>query len=204
MRAQRGKAVGKTMYKPIWLSVALVFLCSACVSYPGQPQQIKIHRPLPKYTQSVALRLMPITPRSIKNLDGTVDVQLLIRRFLSEALALKEPNWQVKFWEDQTAKPKSDLLVNMEILEIDAGSRGARFWIGLNAGAAQSAVRVSILDSDGKEIASTQILEITACAIGWCTDSNEAMIVRNLENLSGQVTDFIANPSEYAKRRAEG
>jgi hypothetical protein len=147
---------------------------------------------------------MPISPHSIKHLEGTVDYQLLIRRFLSEALALKQPNWQVKLWEDQNAKPKSDLMVNMEILEIDGGSRGARFLIGQYAGAAQSAAQVSILDRDGKEIANTQMFEFTVCALGWCTESNEAMIVRNLESLSGQVADFITNPSEYAKSRAAG
>ncbi|MGH7773205.1 MAG: DUF4410 domain-containing protein, partial [Candidatus Binatia bacterium] len=96
---------------------------------------------------------------------------------------------------------ESDLVANAEILEVDGGSAGARFMIGFSAGAARSVVKVSVLDRAGKELANAEIFHSTMCPIGWCAESNEGMIQRNLQSLAGEVADFIINPPEYEKRK---
>jgi len=189
------------MQKSIWLLSALVFLCSACVSVSELPSPVKIHGPLPQDTRSIVIQSMPMKPGTARNVGGLTDAPQLFTRYLKEALALKQPRWQIRLAEMKGAAPPADITVITELREIDGGSAGLRFWIGLAAGAAQSKVKVSIQDKTGKDLATANISERTMCPIGACVESNEDTIRRNLKSLAGEVAEFIVNPAEYKKRK---
>ena len=53
---------------------------------------------------------------------------------LKDALALKQPSWQIKVASEGDATSDQDLIIATELLEIDGGSAALRFWIGLNMG----------------------------------------------------------------------
>lgn len=189
------------MWKSIWILGALVFLCAACVSYSELPERVKIQGPVPQNIRSISIQSIPMKRGTLINVDGPIDAPLLLAQSLKEALMRKEPGWKIELEQGQTGPMKGDLIARTEILEVDGGSTGARFWIGFNAGAAQSTVRVSILDGAGRELAVAPISHSTMCPLGWCTDSNEVMIQRNLQSLAEEVAEFVINPSEYEKKK---
>ncbi len=188
------------MQKSIWLLSILVFLCSACVSVSELPRPVQIQGPLPQDTQSIVIQSIPMKPGTARNVVGLTDAPQLFTRNLKEALALKQPKWQIRLAEMKGAVPTGDITVITELREIDGGSAGMRFWIGLAAGAAQSKVKVSIQDKTGKDLATAHISERTMCPVGACVESNEDTIRRNLRSLAGEVAEFIVNPAEYKKR----
>jgi hypothetical protein len=136
-----------------------------------------------------------------KNVEGVSDASVEFARFLKDALAHKQPTWLVELWQEQTKTAATDLIVNAEVLEIEGGSRAARFWIGLGAGAAHSTVQVSILDRAANEIASARISEATVCPVGWCVKANKEVIQQDLQILAGKAAEFIVNPAEFERKR---
>ncbi len=188
------------MQKSIWLLSTLVFLCSACVSVSELPRPVQIQGPFPQDIQSIVIQSIPMKPGTARNVVGLTDAPQLFTRNLKEALALKQPKWQIRLAEMKGAVPTGDITVLTELREIDGGSAGMRFWIGLAAGAAQSKVKVSIQDKTGKDLATANISERTMCPVGACVESNEDTIRRNLRSLAGEVAEFIVNPAEYKKR----
>jgi len=142
--------------------------------------------------------------RRLKNVEGLADAHQLFARYLKDALAPKQPGWQVKVADEQGALADRDIIISTELLEIDGGSAALRFWIGLDTGATQSRVRVSILDKTGRDLLTTEISERTICPVGACTESNEAIADRNLQSLAGDVAEFILDPAGYQKKREAG
>jgi hypothetical protein len=128
----------------------------------------------------------------------------LFARALKETVELKQPAWQVRLAETQAATGGADLTVATEIIDIDGGSAGLRFWIGFSAGAAQSTVAVSLLDKSGKELATAKITERTMCPIGACVESNDATVRRNLQELAVEAAEFIVDPAAYEKKKESG
>ncbi len=196
------EVIGETaMQKSIWLLGVLAFLCSACVGVSELPEPVKIHGLLPQDTRSIVIQSIPMKPGTTKNVEGLTDAPQLFTRYLKEALALKQPSWQIKLAEVQGVVPAGDITVITELREIDGGSAGLRFWIGFSAGEARSTVKISILDKTGKDLATANISERSMCPIGACVGSNEGTIRRNLQNLAGEAAEFIVNPAEYEKRK---
>lgn len=181
----------------VW--VALAFLCAGCSG--TLPDQMKIQGPLPDNTRSIAIRPMPMKPGTVKNVEDVEDAPLFFAQSLKNALARKQPTWRVELWEGQIRPPETDLVANAEVVDIEGGSRAARFWIGLGVGAAHSTVQVSILNRAGKELANARISEATVCPVGLCVAANKAVIQQDLETLAGKAADFIINPPEFEKKK---
>ena len=189
------------MPRAVLVSATLLLLCAGCVSYSNLPDAIRVHGSIPQNTQTVSIQSLPMKQGAMMNVEDPLDPPLLLARSLKEVLARKRPGWKIEIDSGQASPIRSDIAVRAEIVEVDGGSAGARFWIGFNAGAAQSTIRVSILDRAGKELAVAPISHSTMCPLGWCTDSNKMMIQRNLQSLAEEVAEFVVNPSEYEKRK---
>ncbi len=188
--------------RTIGLVLSLAALLGGCVSTGELPEHANIQGPLPQNVRFVAIQAMPMKPGTIRNVDKLTltDAPPLFVGDLKDALALKQPSWQIKLASEGDATSDQDLIIATELLEIDGGSAALRFWIGLNTGAILSRVKVSILDKTGKDLANANISEHTACPVGACTDSTEAMVQRNLKNLAEDVAQFIADPAGYEKK----
>jgi hypothetical protein len=183
----------------VLLSFAL--FCAGCVSVAGGPERVNLQAPLPQGTRSVVIQAMPVKPGTIKNVERLTDAPQLFARSMKDALALKQPEWQIQLAEEAGAIPDQALTITTELLEIDGGSAALRFWIGLGTGAIQSKVKVSILDNTGRDLATAEISERTLCPVGACVESTEAMVRRNLQSLAGDVVEFILDPAEYEKKK---
>ena len=192
------------MRKLLVLLASLSLYCAACVSVAELPERAKITGPLPKSVQTLVIRQIAMKAGAIKNVDGLTDAPQLFARALKEAVELKQPAWQVRLAETQAATGGADLTVATEIIDIDGGSAGLRFWIGFSAGAAQSTVAVSLQDKSEKELATAKITERTMCPIGACVESNDATVRRNLQELAVEVAEFIVDPAAYEKKKESG
>jgi hypothetical protein len=137
----------------------------------------------------------------LKNVGGLSDPGQFLGRYFKDALALKQPDWKVRILDGPPAATKSDIVISAEILGINGGNAGLRFWIGFSAGAAESTVLVSVSDKSGKELAQATIMERTMCPIGACVDSNDDIIQRTLLELAKEMAAFVANPAEYKKEK---
>ena len=189
------------MQKLAGLLISLALFCAACISVAELPEPVKVQAPLPQGARSVVIRPTAMKPGAIKNVEGLTDAPQLFARSVKDALGLKQPGWQIRLADEQGTIPGADITINTELLNIDGGSAGLRFWIGFSAGAAESTVKVSILDKTGKELATAQISERTMCPIGACVESNEDTVRRNLKSLAEDVAEFIMNPAEYEKKK---
>src|SRR5262245_56603039 len=118
-------------------------VCGGCVSTGELPEHASIHGPLPQHVRSVAIPAMPMKPGTIKNVEKLTlaDAPPLFTGYLRDALALKQPSWQIKPTGGEGAPSDPDLVMTTELLEIDGGSAALRFWIGLNTGAILSRVK---------------------------------------------------------------
>jgi hypothetical protein len=175
----------------------LALICTSCVSVANLSQPVNVYSSIPKDTRTVAIRVVPLKPGTLKNAGGLTDPGQFLARYIKDELALKQPSWEVRVLDGSVAASETDILVSTEVLAIDGGSAGLRFWIGFSAGAAESTVAVSVLDKNGKNMANATIIERTMCPIGACVDSNDDTIQRNLRNLAKEMATFILNPSEY-------
>lgn len=202
--AQSWPAVlGITSLKRTAVPLCIAALCGGCVSTGELPEHANIQGSLPQNVRSVAIQAMPMKPGTIKNVEKLTlaDGPPLFTGYLRDALALKQPSWQIKLADGEEATSNHDLVMNTELLEIDGGSAALRFWIGLNTGAILSRVKVSILDNTGRDLANANISERTACPVGACTDSTDDMVRRNLKNLAEEVAEFIVDPAAYDKKK---
>lgn len=194
---------GASWKKTAGVLISLALFCTGCVSTGELPERANIESPLPHGVESAVIRAMPMSPGTLKNVDklSLTDAPPLFAGYVKDALALKQPTWQIKIADKEGAMPDQDLIITTELLEIDGGSAALRFWIGLNTGATLSSVKVSILDKAGKDVASAKISERTVCPVGACTESNEATVQRNLKNLAGDVAEFVVDPAGYDKKK---
>jgi len=182
-------------------SVAL--LCAGCVSTAPSSGYANVQRPVPEEVWSAVIRPMPMSPDTVKNVDNltVTDAPSLFAGYVKDALALKQPAWEIKVSDQQGAAHDEDLTITTELVEIDGGSAALRFWIGSNTGASLSRVRVSVLDKAGADVASAEISASTECPAGACTGSNEATVQRNLKKLAEEVAEFVVDPGGYDKKR---
>jgi Domain of unknown function (DUF4410) len=192
------------MQKLAGLIIFLMLFSAACISVAKLPERAKIQGPLPESVQSVVVRLTTMNPDAIKNVDGLTDAPTYFSRSLKTALEAKQPGRQVRLADEQGAMPDGDIAVATELINIDGGSAGLRFWIGFSAGAAESLVNVTILDKAGKELASAKISARTMCPVGACVESNADTVRRNLNSLASEVAEFTLNPGEYEKKKGSG
>ena len=182
-------------------SVAL--LCVGCVSTAQPAEHANVERPLPEEAWSAVIRPMPMSPDTVKNVDNltVADAPALFAGYVKDALALKQPAWEIKISDQEGAAQDPDLTITTELVEIEGGSAALRFWIGANTGASLSRVRVSVLDKAGTDMASAEISASTECPAGACTGSNEATVQRNLKKLAEEVVEFVVDPEGYDKRK---
>lgn len=183
------------------LMIFLSLFSAACVSVAELPERAQINAPLPQGIQTVTIRPTAITPGAIKNAENLADAPQFFAQALQTALELKQPGWQIRLADDRGDVMSGDLTVVTELINIDGGSAGLRFWIGFSAGAAESVVKVTVLDKSGKELATAKISERTMCPIGACVESNEATVRRNIQSLAGEVAEFVLNPAQYEKNK---
>jgi hypothetical protein len=177
---------------------------AACVSVAELPERAQIHAPLPQGIQSVVIRPTMMNPGTIKNVEGLTDAPQFFAQSLKTALELKQPAWQIRLADERGDVSRGDITVTTELINIDGGSAGLRFWIGFAAGAAESIVKVTILDKTERELATAKISERTMCPVGACVESNEATVRRNIQSLAGEVADFVINPAQYEKTKGSG
>jgi len=182
----------------------MMLFSAACVSVAQLREPVKVQGPLPQNVQSVIVRPTLMNPAAIKNVEGLADAPTHFSRSLKSALENKQRGWQVRLADEQGATPEGDIVVQTELINIDGGSAGLRFWIGFSAGAAESQVNVTILDKAGKELATAKISARTMCPVGACVESNAATVRRNMDSLAGEVADFTTNPAEYEKTKGSG
>jgi len=179
----------------------IMLLTAGCASFAELEKNAKVGAPVPPDTRSAVIYPTAIKPDAIKNVDGLTGAPQLFGRLLQDALKAKRPSWDTRLIEASDPVPDLSIAITTELLKIDGGSSGLRFWIGLGgAGAATSTVRVSVLDKTGKELASATISESSECPVGACVESNEAAVQRNLSSLAGDVAEFILDPARYVKK----
>jgi hypothetical protein len=179
----------------------LAVLCGAgCVSTSAEPERVSVLAPAPPDVRSVVIQALPMKAGSMKNVEGVTNAPQLFAQRLKEALKVRQPSWQIDVTDSTGSAPAGDLVIVTELLEVDGGSAGSRFWIGFGAGKARSSATVSIRDREGKDLATASISEITTCPIGGCTESNEVMVQTNLKDLGEEAAAFVANPVEFRQR----
>jgi hypothetical protein len=182
--------------------LAVVILFAGCVSFAELAKDADVRGPVPPNTRSVVIYPTVMEPAALTNADGLADAPQLFARLLRDALQEKRPSWDIRLIATRDPIPELAIAVTTELLKIDGGSAGLRFWIGLGGtGAAVSTVRVSVLDKTRKTLASARISESSECPVGACIESNESAIQRNLTSLAGEVAEFVLDPAEYVKKK---
>jgi hypothetical protein len=181
--------------------LAVVMLSAGCVSFAELGKDAKVGAPVPADTRSVVIYPTAMEPDALKNVDALTGAPQLFGRLLQDALKAERPSWEIRPIGASDPVPDLSIAVTTELLKIDGGSSGLRFWIGIGgAGAATSSVRVSVRDKTGKELASATISESSECPVGACVESNEAAVQRNLSSLAEDVAEFILDPAKYVKK----
>lgn len=190
------------MHSREWFLIGCLAMITSCVSVADLPRPPSVSGPIPTNTRSLALRVLPPKPEAMISAGSLTDAGPLLAGYIKDAVALKQPSWDIKIVEATASqRPDSDLFASTEILSIDGGSRALRFWIGFSAGATNSTAAVSLTDKSDKQLAQATIAERTMCPLGVCTDSNEDNIQRNLKNLAEEIASFISNPAGYQKEK---
>ena len=192
------------MQKHTSLLMGLLLVCAGCVSTAELQEGVRVQAPVPPDTHAVVIRPTMLRPDALKNVEGLTDAPQVFARSLRDALQKQRPAWASTLADAQSVLPERGIAVTTELLNIDGGSAALRFWIGLNTGAAESAVKVSVLDKMGAELATTQIANRTICPVGACVGSNEETLRTNLEGLAEETAAFIINPAAYQKRKQSG
>ena len=178
----------------------MLFFAAGCVSH-STPRNVVVSGPLPQDIRRVDVHILPISSSAIKNIDGAKDLHKTLAGLLKTALASKQPNWESDVLDSLADSPQADLLVVTEVLQLDGGSAGLRFFIGFSAGAAESSARIQIKDKANREIAAGNISTSRMCPIGACIISNETMTEEVLRDLAAEIAEFVVSPSDYQKRR---
>ena len=83
------------------LSLFLAAFCAGCVSTGELPEHANLQSPLPQNVRFVAVQAMPMKPGTIKNVEKLTltDAPPLFTGYLKDALALKQPSWQISVSE---------------------------------------------------------------------------------------------------------
>jgi len=188
------------MFRPL-LSAVLILALAGCVSVTEAPPGVTVDGTLPPDVKSAVIVAAPAGSGAIRNAGTLTDVPRLFALSVRDALEKKRPDWRLRIDESGRDPADRDLTITTEILDIDGGSAGLRFWIGFGAGAAEARARITLLDRAGKAIASAEIAESAICPLGVCGDSNEEMIQAGLQRLAAEAADFIVDPAGYRSRK---
>jgi hypothetical protein len=137
----------------------------------------------------------------MKNAGGVTDPEPVLAGYIRDAVKSKQPGWDVVILQGTLPTIDTDLFASTEILSVDGGSAGLRFWIGFSAGATESAAAVSLFARGAKPLAQVTIKERTMCPLGSCVNSNEDNIDRNLKSLATEIAAFITDPAGYRKEK---
>jgi Domain of unknown function (DUF4410) len=180
--------------------MALALFCAGCVNVASPSGGVRAPGLVPQDPRAVVIRPTLLKPDAVRNAEGLTEAPQLFARSLRVALQKKRPTWESALIEGEGAVSEGGIAITTELVKIDGGNAALRFWIGLGAGTAESAVNVSVLDSTGRELATAQLSNRTTCPVGWCTESNEATVRRNLESLAEEAAEFIIDPAEYQKK----
>lgn len=191
------------MRRRMCILTVLGLVCGGCVSVTEVPQGVQVRTPVPQDTQVVVIHPTMLKLGAIKNVEG-LDAPQVLARSLCDTLKKHRPNWDIALADAKSVVPERGIAIKTELLNVDGGSAALRFWIGLNTGAAESNVQVSILDKAGTELATAQVSTRTVCPVGACVDSNEATVRRNLQSLAEETAEFIIDPVEYEKKKRSG
>jgi len=189
------------MQKHTSLLMGLLLVCAGCVSTAELQEGVRVQAPVPPDTQAVVIRPPVLRPEALKNAEGLTDAPQVFARSLRDALQKQRPTWASTLADAQSVVPERGIAVTTELVNIDGGSAALRFWIGLKTGAAESAVKVSVLDKMGAELATAQIANRTICPVGACVESNEDTVRRNLASLAEETAAFIIDPAAYQKKK---
>lgn len=189
------------MRTPTRLLTFLTLVCAGCVSTAELQEGVRVQAPVPPDTQVVVIRPPVLTSGAIKNVEGLTDAPQVFARSLRDALQKQRPTWESTLADAQSVVPERGIAITTELLNIDGGSAALRFWIGLGTGAAESSVKVSVLDRTGGELATAQIANRTICPVGACVESNEETVRRNLDSLAAETAAFIIDPAAYQKKK---
>jgi uncharacterized protein DUF4410 len=182
----------------------MALVCAGCVSTAELQQGVRLQAPVPRDTQVVVIRPTVLRPNALKNVEGLADAPQVFARSLRDALQRQRPAWASTLADAQSMVPERGIAVKTELLNIDGGSAALRFWIGLNTGATESTVQVSVLDTTGGELVTAQIANRTICPVGACVESNEDTVRRSLEGLAEETAAFIIDPAAYQKKKQSG
>jgi uncharacterized protein DUF4410 len=182
-----------------WLLAGIFLVITSCVSVADLPKPVSITAPLPEDARSLSIAVAPSKPGVIKNAGGLANPEPVLAGYVRDALKAKRPAWEIVILEGTLPTVDTDLFASAEILSVDGGSAGLRFWIGFSAGASESTAAVSLFARGAKPLAQVTITERTMCPLGACVDSNEDNIQRNLKNLAAEIAAFITDPAGYKK-----
>jgi hypothetical protein len=188
------------MIRPL-LSAVLILSLTGCVSVTEAPPGVTVDGTLPPDVNSVVIVASPAGSGAIRNAGTLTDVPRLFALSVRDALAKKRPDWRLRIDEGGRDTAGRDLTITTQILDIDGGSAGLRFWIGFGAGAAEARARITVLGRAGKPIATAEISESAICPLGVCGDSNEEMIQAGLQRLAADAAEFIIDPAGYQQRK---
>lgn len=194
----------KTRFMAVMLKGAcllvVLMLSTACANVMEVGKDARVGAPVPPDTRSVVIYSTAMKPDAIKNVD-LIGAPQLFGRLLQDALKARRPSWDIRPIEVSDPVPDLSIAVTTELVNIDGGSSGLRFWIGLGGvGGATSTARVSVLDKRGKELAGATISESSECPFGGCVESNETAVQRNLSSLAADVAAFVLDPATFVKK----
>lgn len=188
------------MFRPL-LTAVLILSLTGCVSVTEAPPGVTVDGTLPPDVKSAVIVAAPAGSGAIRNAGTLTDVPRLFALSVRDALAKKRPDWQLRIDEGGRDTAGRDLTITTQILDIDGGSAGLRFWIGFGAGAAEARARITVLGRAEKPIATAEISESAICPLGVCGDSNEEMIQAGLQRLAADAAEFIIDPAGYQQRK---
>lgn len=87
--------------------------------------------------------------------------------------------------------PDADAVIDGEFLELSAGSRAARFWVGYGAGTAKCDVQFRVKGRDGREIATLQQARVAPFSLS--ADANESDIIAVADDVAAELTAHRAS-----------
>lgn len=188
------------MFRPL-LSAVLILALAGCVSVTEAPPSITVDGLLPPDVNAAVIVAAAPGSGAIRNSGTLGDVPRLFALSVRDALAKKRPDWRLRIDDGGRDTTGRELTITTQILDIDGGSAGLRFWIGFGAGAAEARARITLLDRAGNIIATAEIAESAICPLGVCGDSNEEMIQAGLQRLAAAAADFVVDPAGYRSRK---
>lgn len=105
----------------------------------------------------------------------------------------------VALLDDDEPLPEGSMVLEGEFTELNPGSRGKRFWVGLGAGRSKVCIRGRVLGPDREEL-----LTFDHCrsgTMGWFGGRAEGMMFTDVAGAAEKVSEFLAGWSRGAYRR---